>query len=137
MVMAIVAGLSAIAIPRYSGAVVRYRAEAAAKRVVIDLEYAAAYAHQTGQNISVEFKVGVEKIIIPSLPGYDQHAFYKTLFAQAPYKVDLLNVDFGGDRFVIFDGYGVPDSGGLVRVQAGTLIKTITLDADSAQATVQ
>ena len=43
----------------------------------------------------------------------------------------------GGDAVVIFDGYGMPDSGGSVDITAGGVTKTIQLDPDTGRAVVQ
>ncbi len=43
----------------------------------------------------------------------------------------------GGDVQLIFDGYGVPDSGGLITVQVGDATRTVAINPDTGSAEVQ
>ena len=47
-----------------------------------------------------------------------------------PYLATLVSANFGGNNYVTFDGYGVPEFGGSVTVGVGAYRKTITVDPD-------
>ena len=65
------------------------------------------------------------------------------LFQDADLELDpgqypeILAPVLSGDAQVVFDGYGMPDSGGTVIVQWGSIQKTVVLDADTGKASVQ
>jgi hypothetical protein len=44
---------------------------------------------------------------------------------------------FGGSEKVSFDGYGVPDNGGVIAVSCGTAMRTVNLDLETGLASVQ
>ncbi len=67
----------------------------------------------------------------------DSSADHVVQLADESHSASLVSADFGGDTIVIFDGYGMPDSGGQVVVQAGPFQKTVVLDPDSGKAKVQ
>ena len=46
-------------------------------------------------------------------------------------------VDMGGDAQLTFDGYGLPDTGGFVIVQAGDYQYTVVVDPETGAAEVQ
>ncbi len=64
-------------------------------------------------------------------------AEYKVALSEEPYNATIVSADFGGDAEIIFDGWGVPDSGGSVLVQVGSHQKTIDVDPDTGRASVQ
>jgi Tfp pilus assembly protein FimT len=138
LVVAIIAIISAIAVPRYASALVRYRADAAARRVVADLSLARHLARQTGQSRTVTFNTVTGRVRIIGQSGMDAPASnYETNLAAAPYQAAITAADFGGDATIIFNGYGVPDSGGAATVAAGDATKTIAVDAVTGQASIQ
>lgn len=136
LVLSIVAIVAAIALPRYGRSTTRYRVELAAQRIIADLDYARSYARQTSQGVTVQFGDGADQLDIPAAPGLKPGSAYQTQLAAEPYRVAITSPSFGGDADVIFDGYGMPDSGGTVDVQAGSLSITVTLDADTGKASV-
>ena len=50
-----------------------------------------------------------------------------------PYAAIILSADFGDDAVIVFDGFGLPDSGGSVVVQVANHKKTITIDAEAGK----
>ncbi|MCH8259363.1 MAG: hypothetical protein IIC46_04065, partial [Planctomycetes bacterium] len=56
---------------------------------------------------------------------------------EPPYLAKLASVDLGGDAQLTFDGFGVPDSGGSVVVQAGDYQYTVVVDPETGVAEVQ
>jgi len=138
LVMAVVAVLAAIAAPHYGRATARYRARVAAKRVAADLELAARAARTAGASRTVTFAAGIDTYSIAGIPAIDDpSADYRVVLSDRPYRAKLLSADFGGDAKLVFNGYGMPDSGGTVKVQVGETVKTVLFDADAAKATIQ
>jgi len=138
LAMAIFAIIVAIAAPRYGQAVARQRAEMAAKRIAADLSLARDRARIGGAQRTVTFTPATDQYQISDTQGLkNASADYIVDLAGTPYQLDLVSADFGGDTIVVFDGYGVPDSGGTVTVQIGAFLKTVVLDAQTGRATVQ
>ena len=128
IVMTLLTIIGGIALPRYTASLAHHRAAAAARRIAADLAYVRQQARFTSSSKTIAFDLAT-------------HQYSGSITAVAlgddPYKVALLSVDFGGDAEIVFDGYGNPDSGGTVLIQAGHRQKTITLDGDSGRVTVQ
>lgn len=137
VVVAIMGMLAAVAIPRYANSIARRRVELAAGRIVEDLALARAQAMATSASCTVTFLGGSERVRINGMKPLDPGgAVYITELSQSPYQVNLRDIDFGGDNQVIFNGFGVPDSGGTARVLVGNYARTITLDPQTGRAEV-
>lgn len=138
MVIAIMAIFAAMAVPRYADAAARFRADAAARRIAGDLGLARGEARAASQTKTVTFDVNSDRVSIAGIGGLDSASSpYVTSLGEEPYRAALVSADFGGDAEVVFDGYGVPDTGGTVLVQVGQNQKKISLDGDTGKASVQ
>ena len=138
LVIAITATLSAVAIPRYANSIVNYRLEMAARRIVADLDWARNNARISSASRTVTFSVDNNNYQIPNVKNLtDASTTYEVDLSGDLYRASLVSANFGGDLFVVFDGYGVPSSGGVVVVAAGGIQKTVALDANTARAEVQ
>src|SRR2546423_11308670 len=73
LVLAILAMVSAIAVPRYAGSIARYRAETAARRVAADLALAAAHAADAGKPQLVVFVA--RSYQMPGMPHLDGKSY--------------------------------------------------------------
>lgn len=130
VVMVVVATIAGIAAPRYARSLDRYRADAAARRVVADLRFAAAEARASSASRTVTFDTATDDYQIDGMA-----TAYTVRLSDAPYSATLVSVVFDdpadpGDSTVavVFDGYGRPDSGGTVIISSGSTTRTITLD---------
>ena len=139
IVIAIIAAVSTIAIPKYANSLVRYRVDAAARRIAADLELARSHARRTSQSVTVDFQLPpTNTLTISGISHLDNPAStYSVDFNDEPYVAQLTTVNFGGSPYVSFDGYGKPLSGGTVRVRLGGTEKVITLNGDSGTVTLQ
>jgi prepilin-type N-terminal cleavage/methylation domain-containing protein len=138
VVVVVIAVTAAIGVPRYTSALLRYRADMAARRIVTDLAAARTRARITGASQTVIFVTGTNSYSIPGMPGLDNPAAsYGVWLADKPYQASLVSVSFGGSATLTFNGYGTPASGGQVVVQAGSARKTVLLDAGTGEATIQ
>lgn len=138
IVVAIVGIVAMIAVPRYANSIARYRIEAAARRIVGDIEYGRQHARSTSTSTMVHFEAGAHIVRLIGVPGMDDSSVeYQTRLGEAPYNLAIDSVDFGGDDRIVFDGYGMPDSGGFVQIAIGSELRKVSVDADSGEATIQ
>lgn len=134
-ILTVVAGL---AIPRYGQAMIVYRADSAAHVIRQDLELARDRARSLSQSVTVEFDLDDSTLTIDDLPDRnDPDRDHIRDLAAEPYKVWFSACDFGGDPEVVFNGFGIPDSGGTLRLRCGAESRTIRLDSQSGKARVQ
>ena len=138
LVLGILMALAAIGIPRYGASAARYRADLVAQRLVADFRLARGHAQATSAPQSIEFDVDLNQYTLPNLDPLDPHlANYTVKPAEQPYNATLTAAEFGGDDVVIFDGWGVPDSGGSVTLQCASEQRTVVLDGLTGEAAVQ
>ncbi|MFC1635705.1 GspH/FimT family pseudopilin [Planctomycetota bacterium] len=138
LVLAIMATLTSMAIPRYQGSLARYRADLAARRIVHDLELAQATAKAKGAALTVRIRQAEDDVTLLDTAGLDPHeSTYCTKFFESPYQADITTSTFGSDNDIIFDGWGLPDSGGTAILTVGSETRTITVDANTGEATIE
>jgi prepilin-type N-terminal cleavage/methylation domain-containing protein len=138
LVTAILAVVSAIAIPRYGCAATRYQADLAARRVAADLRQAQAHAKTTGASCTVVFSVATGTYHLVNVPSLDRSpGDYTVDLTAEPYRAALLSASFNGASQVIFNGWGLPDNGGSVVVAVGAQQKTILVDRQTGQVGIQ
>jgi len=138
LTLAIIATLSAIAVPRFGMSAVRYRADLAAHRVVCDLQLVRSTARAGSSSRNVEFRPNQDDYVISGIIPLDPHMIAYTVdLRDRPYEAALVSAEFGGDSAVTFNGWGLPDSGGTVVLSVGAEQRTIVLDAETGEASVQ
>ena len=138
LVMGIVATLSAIAIPRYGASLTRYRADLAARRIIADLTLARSRAKATSASQTVMFFPSANAYYIPTIVDPDRPSIkYAVSISGTPYRATLVSVDLAGDDNVVFDGWGLPDSGGEIHILVGSESRTISIDSETGKATLQ
>ena len=135
---AVVVALSALAVPRYARAMVIYRADNAARITVHDLHLAGSQASAKAQPLTVTFETTNHRYRISGVTDPDNPAqdFLRDLSAE-PYRARITQAVFDGDGQVVFNGFGLPDSGGSVKIQAGDEVRTVTLNALTGEAKAQ
>jgi len=135
LVVAVLAIVAAIAAPRYANTLANQRLEAAARRIVADLALAQRQAKFSGTSQTVSFDASKSSYRLAGVQKLDRSAGdYTVALAGEPYQVSIVSASFGADAEIIYDGYGVPDSGGTVTIQAGGYQMVITVDADTGRA---
>jgi prepilin-type N-terminal cleavage/methylation domain-containing protein len=138
LVSAIIGILAAIAAPRYGRASARYQLELAARRVAGDLRLAQSYARATSSSCTACFYPATERYQLPGVPAPDGAAgAYTVLLAAEPYRVDLVSASFNESSQVSFNGWGLPAAGGTVVLSAYTQQKTISVDGETGQVSIQ
>jgi Tfp pilus assembly protein FimT len=135
LIIAVVAGLG---VARYGDSLQRYRADAAARRIVADMALARSKARMQSQSQAVVFSVAANRLSLTGVPDIDRPTgTYTTSLAEAPYYTRLVSVNFGGSSQVVFNGYGSPAASGTVVVAAGGYTKTVVLSQVTGRATIQ
>jgi len=134
--------LAAVAAPKFATAYARLQAEATARRIASDLNYARRAARQTSQTAVVTFRT--------SPAGYDMENVEHPAYPSQSYSVNLSDVEsnilleqvsFDGSNQLRFNSYGRPLVGttpllnGFVKVRSGTSAATITIDPSTGEAT--
>jgi prepilin-type N-terminal cleavage/methylation domain-containing protein len=140
MVVVIIAILAAMAVPRFGDSLAHRRVEAAARRIAADLALAQRRAKATSASHTVVFNTGGHAYVVEGAQDLDHPGdVYEVSLADDPYRAVITAIVLGADtpRKIVFDGYGVPDSGGTIVVEAGGNQKTVTVDPDTGRATVQ
>lgn len=134
IVIMIVGIMAAVALPRFGETLGRNRVELAANRVEHDLELAQRTARRASSTQRVTFDTVTDSYTLPNVDHLD-HAGedYAVTLADVPYEVDLISVDFDGNSYVDFDGFGVPTSGGTVVLAAGGYKVAITLESGTGK----
>jgi len=130
--------IAAIAVPRYANALGRFQIDAAAQRVVVDIQRAQSHAKATSRSVTVVFNPLTHQITIPSLPSLTQPDLpHVTELGQEPYRTRLNNASFADNARLDFDGYGQPAVGGSVTLRTNRHTRVITVDPDTGEATIQ
>jgi len=138
LVAAILATLTLIALPRYADADARYRAQAAARKIVSDLAYARAKAISTSTPQTVIFDVSADQVRIPTLADVDRPGqAYVSDLSGHPYRATITQADFSGSNQVTFSIYGLPNTAGSVLVTVGNVSAGVSLSAETGKATIQ
>lgn len=136
-VLVIIGVLAAMALPRFGSTMANHRANVAATRVAASLDLARRHARNTGAACSVQFNVNANGYILPSVKDLAHPALaYAVRLAEPPYESAIVAANFGGDTELIFDAYGVPDSGGSVTIQSGKIQKTISVDVETGKTAI-
>ncbi len=137
IVVMIAAVMTGIAAGRYGQALARYRADHAARRIAADLALARSEAKTTGNSVTVSFDPAQDRYQVFNVRGLNNpESGYSVALGEAPYGSTLVSAALGGDAAVVFNGHGVPDSGGTVVVQSGAAERTVSLNADTGRATI-
>lgn len=135
-VIAIIAVLSAIALPHWSAAVQGQQMNMAVKRISSDIALAQSRANYGSAAITLSFSPVTNSYQIVGMPDPDRPAQTYTVNLSAnPYNLTLTSANFGGSTNLGFDGYGTPLTGGTIVVSQGTTSRTITVDATSGRVT--
>ena len=137
IVLAILGVIAGIAVPRFASSQARYRADAAARRIVADLSLAQRQARFAGERRKIDFDLTRDSYALSRDDGEGNDIIIETIELSAePYEATIVSADLGGNLSIQFDGYGMPDSGGSIVVQVSSRTTTVSVDAASGRATV-
>lgn len=129
MVLAIIATMSALAVPRIMESEARWRVEGAARRIEADLEQARSTAIASSSSVEIAFG-STGYTITPS----DGSAATAVRLDNRPYLVAISSASFGGSRKISFDGRGAGSANGTVEVSGGGYACSVKVDATTGAA---
>lgn len=129
VVLAIFATIAAIGMPRYASAERRYRVDATARQIKLDLEYARTKARTSSTSQEIVFDVAGDRYVLTGLLDSSTGETYTVIVSDSPFWTRIVSVNLGGDSRLIYDGYGRPNAGGDIVVQTGDDVRTIRVDA--------
>jgi prepilin-type N-terminal cleavage/methylation domain-containing protein len=136
LVICIMAVVASMAVPRFANSLMRNRVEAAARRIVSDLSFAQRHARLASASQPVLFG-SKNHYSLPGLADPDHPASeYEVRLDEPPYEVSIRDVNLGDDEEIVFDAYGVPNTGGSLVVQAGDHARMISIAEGTGQTTV-
>lgn len=137
IVLAIIAIGAAIAVPRYGSSIAHFQAQTGARRIEADLKYAQGAAKAASASRTVTFNAPAAEYAVSSVRALNTTGGYTVRLGEEPYRVAISAVNFGGDAVVTFDGFGRPDSGGVVAVRRGDVGWQVTLVAETGAVSAQ
>jgi prepilin-type N-terminal cleavage/methylation domain-containing protein len=141
----ILAILAAVAIPAYSDSLLRYRAEATAQRVALDIALTQRSARQSNSSQTISFDASMECYAISNLKSLDKpNAQYKVVVTDSPYKAVIESMNTAAapatpltTLVLTFDRFGMPDKGISVFVRSGSNIKRVDVAPTSGKVSIQ
>jgi type II secretory pathway pseudopilin PulG len=137
LVLGILAVLVAMAAPRYAGAMSRYHADLAARRIASDLDLARSRARSYSLSCTVTFSTAGNSYTVSGVQDLKNPLnTYSVNLAEEPYGAKILSANFGGSPAVTFNGFGQALSDGTILVQAGQEKRTIAYCADEGTCTL-
>ena len=96
-----------------------------------------ACAVVTSSNKSVIFDTASHSYELAGVRNRDRPGQpYIVNLALPPYEVAIKSIGPGNDATIEFDGFGSPDSGGVITIEAGEVEKTIIVDVETGLASV-
>ena len=136
-VVVITAILAGIAIPRFSNSIAMQQAGSAARRLAADIDYARERARTIGENINVGFNLASNSYGLSNTPHLNHpDKAYRIVLSQEPYRAAIHAADCGGDRNLVFDMYGKPDSGAAIVITSGDYAKLVIVDSVTGETVI-
>ncbi len=129
MVLAVIAVVAAIAAPRYSHSLERWRVDTAARLVASDLALAGVHARATSTPTPVVFDSAALSYQITGLRDLKTGSVDRVVRLDQPTRLRNLAADFGGDATLVFDGFGVPDTDGQVVLSCGSHSRIVAVES--------
>lgn len=146
MVVLIIGILAMVAAPRHRGSLAHFRVEAAASRIVADLEWARQTARTSGVNQTVIFDQGANTYSMATTPDPDHPTTNLSVdLSTSGYPVSLTRADFDGEDQLTFDLNGRPLAGtaltplvnGEIIISSGSRQRTVVVEAATGHARIQ
>ncbi len=115
-----------------------YRADTAARIVCRDMDLARTRAKIQARSVTVTFDPAASTLAIEGMTHMDHaSAGFVRKLADEPYRASITSVDFGGDSVVIFNGFGLADSGGRIDLSCGDQNRSVRLESTSGKAEIE
>lgn len=137
VVISIMAVIACVGSLRYVSAMGVHRAQRTAQSIAADLEAARHAARSRSTSVTIVFDTSTHTYTITGLPNPSSPgSAYTVSLNNGNLQSTLTAASFGGDATLIFNAYGMPDSGGSLTVSSGGTAQTVTVVAGTGKATV-
>ncbi len=137
IVIAVLAVISAVAIPRFASASARSRLDAAALRVVQDIGIASSSAAAAGANRQLVFEPLSDQYAVVGVRTRGGGFFRSVKLGDPPYEVNVVSATFGGSPLLVLNGHGVSESDGTINLAVGRYGKRILLAEGTASVQIR
>ena len=136
VVVMVLSIMAAVAAPAFFESLLYHRVESAARRVKADLELARQAARQKSVSRSVTFtNTGYSlSAVVNGLD--DPNSAYSVDLTAPPYELSSVVADFNNSQVVVFDGFGMPLSGGTVVLTSQGHQCTVSLDGATGEVSI-
>lgn len=142
LIVVVIIGITAGMVIPYAASTSGTAAQAGARMVMCDLQYAQSAAITTQQPVTVLFNTNGESYALSNASGPLIHPMSKTAYvvdfsSQRGFEgLDIVSADFSGAPSVVFDELGSPNSAGRITLQAGARVYEINVAAATGKVTV-
>lgn len=131
IVLLVMTSMAAIAIPRISNSINRYRADLLARRITDDLSHAQSNARRIGAWCEIAFEPDRNRYKCENLPSLRNPAGYLIVeIEEGPFYGRLLTADFSGGQTLKINGHGLPAQTGVIAIMVGDERRLITVDSE-------
>ena len=139
MVVLITGIMATVAAPKLAVALQQFRVMNAAKRIAADLNRAQLAAYNSSLTKTVNFDFTQNQLAIPAFTTLNGGSGTYVLKLNAdPFSSTFVSVwGQSSNQSLTFNGYGVPNQGGLIVIASGSVQKTIQVDASTGKAVIQ
>ena len=138
LVILILAISSTLVAPKMMATLQRQQVDAAALRLVADLNLARNAAMRTSIPHEIVFSVTDNLYQLPNVPDLDRpNSIYRVALDKHGYGASLVSVRFGQDGDDVdlaYNIYGIPDSDGTIVLRVGQYQRQINIDESTGRA---
>lgn len=127
VVIAVIATVSAVAIPRFASASARSRLEAASSRIVQDIGLVAASASAIGADRQIVFNAPSDEYVMMGVAGRGRFANRTVKMGTAPYNTNIVSAVFEGAPLLTCNGFGLSETDGTIDLAVGRYGKRILI----------
>ena len=137
VVVTVLAIVAAVGGTRYVDSLALHRVRGTARRIAADLETARNVARSRSLPVSISFDAAANRYTIVGIANPDHPSAVNSVeLADGPLQSDLTAAAFGGDATIVFNAFGMPDSGGTLTVQSGGATQTVAVIAGTGAVTI-
>lgn len=138
IVLTLIAITATIAVPRYDGAVARYRADLAARRIVQDIDLARAQARATSGTTAIVFDAAGHGYTLVNVADiHHRDGPYTVHLNASPYHARLKTVKIANGTRIRFNAYGMPSDNAAIALGVGGESRVVRVDAQTGTVTIE
>ncbi len=132
IVLAIIATVAAIAVPKFGHALSDYRGESASSWLESEIIRVREEARATTSDLRMAFQAGTGVVVVSRVEDDDSLTEIRRFdLSRDPINTTILAASFGGSPFVEFDEWGRPNTWGSVAFRKGDTIWVVNVAENS------